>query len=989
MGDTRADIYYAKGKRRILIVDDELINREILKFILEEDYEPLTAEDGESALEIIRAYGEDLSLILLDLLMPGMHGLEVLQIMQDDPVMKKIPVIVLTADRQAEVESLRHGAVDFLVKPYPEREIILARVRRTIELSEDRQTIQSTERDPLTGLLNREFFFRYARQFDRLHTETETDAVVVDVNHFHIINERYGRTYSDGILRRIGEKLRETVSDAGGIVCRREADTFLVYCPHRENYTSILDNASVGLSGDTDNGNRVRLRMGVYAVADKTMEMERRFDRAKMAADTVRNNYLSNLAFFDKALHEKEIHTERLLEDFRSAIQNKQFRVFFQPKFNITAEVPVLASAEALVRWIHPELGFISPGDFIPIFEENGLIQQLDQYVWRETASRLCDWQQRLGISVPVSVNVSRVDMYDPDLVDTFQNLLTEHGITADDMLLEITESAYTEDAKQIINKVNRLRELGFKIEMDDFGTGYSSLNMISTLPIDALKLDMSFIRNAFQNGGDTRLIEMIIDIADYLQVPVIAEGVETEQQLNALKKMGCDLVQGYYFSKPVPPEEFERFIEEKKRRLSDAAAAEKEGIEHNTVSEDALHTSDTASSAKNDFLSKMSHELRTPMNTIIGLGNLALQKENLDADTRTYLEKIDADANRLLHLLNDILDMSSIESGRMILRQEKFSLKEMLDRISAAVMVQCSKKGLKYICNVGSGVSEHYIGDSGKLRQSLMHILSNAVKFTDAPGSVTLTVEQKTGFANQSAIHFTVKDTGVGINKDFIPKIFEPFTQEYNSLTDKYGGTGLGMAITKHLVELMNGTIEVKSEKGTGSTFTAVVTLKDCTPPEENGADNPDGSDTICAKLEGKHILLAEDMLINAEIIRQLLSARQAETDHAENGKAAVALFNNSAIGHYDAILMDIRMPEMDGLEAAAAIRTSKRPDAESIPIIALSANAFDEDVQRSLQVGMNAHLAKPVEPDRLFRTLEDLIGKAEQGRREMTDQK
>ena len=214
------------------------------------------------------------------------------------------------------------------------------------------------------------------------------------------------------------------------------------------------------------------------------------------------------------------------------------------------------------MRWIHPELGFISPGDFIPIFEENGLIQQLDQYVWRETASRLCDWQQRLGISVPVSVNVSRVDMYDPDLVDTFQNLLTEHGITADDMLLEITESAYTEDAKQIINKVNRLRELGFKIEMDDFGTGYSSLNMISTLPIDALKLDMSFIRNAFQNGGDTRLIEMIIDIADYLQVPVIAEGVETEQQLNALKKMGCDLVQGYYFSKPVPPEEFERFIE-------------------------------------------------------------------------------------------------------------------------------------------------------------------------------------------------------------------------------------------------------------------------------------------------------------------------------------------------------------------------------------------------------------------------------------------
>jgi len=204
---------------------------------------------------------------------------------------------------------------------------------------------------------------------------------------------------------------------------------------------------------------------------------------------------------------------------------------------------------------------------FIPLFEENGLIQQLDLYVWREAAAQIRDWKERLGVSVPVSVNVSRIDMYDPNLISTFQELLEENALRPDELLLEITESAYTQDSAQIISTVNRLRDLGFRIEMDDFGTGYSSLNMISSLPIDALKLDMKFIRNAFRDGRDTRLIEVIIDIADYLSVPVIAEGVETLEQLNALRAMGCDMVQGYYFSKPVPAPEYEAFITQRRRQ--------------------------------------------------------------------------------------------------------------------------------------------------------------------------------------------------------------------------------------------------------------------------------------------------------------------------------------------------------------------------------------------------------------------------------------
>ena len=552
----------ANGRRLILIVDDEMINRELLGAVLSTDYELIFAGNGREALEKIRENKDLLSLVLLDLLMPEMSGTEVLRILREDKELQKIPVIVLTADQNAEIESLDLGAIDFLPKPYPQAGVILARARRTIELSEDRDIIQSTERDPLTGLYNREYFYRYAEQFDQYHRELEMDAIVVDVNHFHMINERFGNAYGDEVLRRIGEGLREAVADTGGIVCRREADVFMAYCPHGKDYRTILEKASVGLTEGSGGSSRVRLRMGVYPAVDKSLDIERRFDRAKTASDTVRNSFTRTIGQYDATLHERELYAEQLIEDFHKAIEEKQFRVFYQPKFDVRPEIPVLASAEALVRWQHPKLGMISPGVFIPLFEDNGLIRELDNYVWRTAAEQIRDWRERLGFAVPVSVNVSRIDMYDPHLLETLCSLVREKGLDEGDLLLEITESAYTQDSDQIIETVNALRGKGFRIEMDDFGTGYSSLNMISTLPIDALKLDMHFIRNAFREGKDTRMLEVIIDIADYLSVPVIAEGVETAEQLAALRAMGCDLVQGYYFSRPVPAEEYARFLE-------------------------------------------------------------------------------------------------------------------------------------------------------------------------------------------------------------------------------------------------------------------------------------------------------------------------------------------------------------------------------------------------------------------------------------------
>ena len=539
----------------------------------------------------------------------------------------------------------------------------------------------------------------------------------------------------------------------------------------------------------------------------------------------------------------------------------------------------------------------------------------------------------------------------------------------------------------------------------------------------------------------------------------------------------------------------------------SDMTKIQRAQFAKNEQLRNALEIANQANVAKTTFLSAMSHEIRTPMNAIIGLDTIALKEPDLPDKVREYLEKIGASARHLLGIINDILDMSRIESGRMILKHEEFSFGGMLEQINTMVASQCRDKGLHYDCTIRGRVDDFYIGDEMKLKQVLINILGNAIKFTPSGGNITFRVERVANFEDKSTLRFVVTDTGIGIDKDYLTKIFEPFSQEDSGTSNAYGGTGLGMAITKNIVETMNGNISVKSDKGVGSEFTVNVTLRnspksfdsvkgkkievgdldvlivdddpiacehaklvleevgisadvsltgreavekvrlrrarhelynilliDLRMPDENGIEvtrrvrdiignesaiiiltsyswddvieeamaagvdrfmaKPLFASTVVkefhqalemktlnepekklAELEGRRILMAEDMPVNAEIMIMVLSMRGMQVEHAPNGLDAVNAFAASELNHFDAVLMDIRMPKMDGLKATEAIRALDRPDAKTVPIIAMTANAFDEDVQRSLQAGMNAHLSKPVEPEHLFRTLQELI--------------
>ncbi len=393
-----------------------------------------------------------------------------------------------------------------------------------------------------------------------------------------------------------------------------------------------------------------------------------------------------------------------------------------------------------------------------------------------------------------------------------------------------------------------------------------------------------------------------------------------------------------------------------------------------NAILKDALMQARQANEAKNMFLANMSHDIRTPMNAIVGFSTLLENEAENPEKVRQYAKRITSSSRHLLGLINDVLDMSRIESGKMALNVTALSTGEFLEELNTIILPQARKKGQSFKIDVREDVPERITGDQLRLEQVLINLLTNAVKYTPEGGNIKLSI-MRMGISSTGYVHlrFVVTDDGIGMSEEFQKTIFDPFTREINSLTNKVQGTGLGMAITRNLVELMGGTIGVRSRKGTGSTFT--VDLEFAVPAQADMPERKPAAVETERCLVGKRILAAEDNELNAEILGEVLKLEGVNYDLAQDGQEAVDKFVSSPPGWYDMILLDIQMPRMNGYEAAMAIRASGRPDARSIPIAAMTANAFTEDVQRAISSGMDEHISKPIDIAALHETFKRLM--------------
>lgn len=546
-------------KRKVLIVEDNKTNLAILNEILSSEYRVIQAENGQEALDVLAKEKGEISLILLDIVMPVMDGYTFLSIVKAEPSYELIPVIVATQSdsEEDEVEALSHGAADFVTKPY-RPQIILQRIANLIKLRETAAMVNQVQYDRLTGLYSKEFFYQRIRETLIQNPNKVYDIVCSDIENFKLINDVFGTAAGDRMLCGIADFYISTT--AGAAICGRlGADQFGCFIESRAPYTKGYFVNALNTVRELTNAKNVIMKWGIYSVEERSLSVEKMCDRALLAAQSIKGQYGKIFAVYDDELRGKLLREQAITDEMDDALAAGQFEIYFQPQYRISDES--LSGAEALVRWNHPKWGLQLPARFIPLFEKNGFITQLDRFVWQKVCSTIKEWDRKGYLPIPVSVNVSRADIYNADLVDILLETIKSYGVDSSRIPLEITESAYTENPSQIIETVELLKTHGFVIEMDDFGSGYSSLNMLNQMPLDNLKLDMQFIRSETAKPLERGIMHFIMEFARSMDLRVVAEGVETPAQLERLRAVGCNYAQGYYFARPMPCESFEKLL--------------------------------------------------------------------------------------------------------------------------------------------------------------------------------------------------------------------------------------------------------------------------------------------------------------------------------------------------------------------------------------------------------------------------------------------
>ena len=542
-------------KKTILIVEDNDMNREILHDLLSDDFNVLLANNGLTGLKILEENYRTLSMILLDIYMPECNGFDFLERKWENAEFRAIPVIVMTASNtvEDEIRCLKLGASDFLSKPY-NTEVMKNRIRSLIHLRETSSILNLLEKDTLTGLLSKEFYLHQVNNLLAKTPDEKYDLICSDIENFRRLNDRYGETKCDQFLSYLAKRLSSLLPDIV-LAGRVGVDVFAFLIKHKNGdwAEDLLKNI---VEEDTFPG--VQLKYGLLPLVDTTLSATSLVNNATSAIKEIKGHYNTHLAVFDETFQKKLLRTHLIEEGMFDALKNKEFKVYYQPKHSVKDDT--IVGAEALVRWEHPKLGFITPNVFIPIFEKNGFISELDYYVWEAVCKEIRNCLDIGFAIVPISVNVSRNDFDNPNMAGRLINLVDKYRIDHSLFHIELTESASMDNLESICATCKKLHDAGFIIELDDFGSGYSALSSISLLNVDIMKLDVSLIHNASETKNYS-LLRYAIQLAESMKLKTVAEGVEIEEQAMALRVLGCDYIQGYYYSKPLKREEFEPYL--------------------------------------------------------------------------------------------------------------------------------------------------------------------------------------------------------------------------------------------------------------------------------------------------------------------------------------------------------------------------------------------------------------------------------------------
>ncbi|MBE5794735.1 MAG: EAL domain-containing protein [Clostridiales bacterium] len=545
---------------------------QMMKNALSNEFIIVEPHDAQSAMKVLTEetpYG----MLLLNLIPPCTDGWSVLETMQREQLLTQYPVLVLTDshDEESRKRALEMGASDVLLS-LMEPHLAIKRIHNLLRMvqldafakssiAQVRQLERQSEKariaevDGLTGLSTLAAFCHKVTEIVKDRPAGSYVIVRWDIDRFKIYKDIYGANGGDDLIRYIGQRYQERPE---WYSCHAGTDHFIHLVPIALFNPDETSQTIQDWLNSSKNKYTFVPRIGVYVVDDPELDANIMCDRAQLALLTLKGNYQKNIAYYDHSIRKKLREEQELIGDMEVALADGQFHVYLQPQYNHSDGS--IVGAEALVRWFHPTKGLIPPGAFIPVFERNGFINKLDTYMWEQVCSLLRRWIDQGRDVVPISVNISRVDIADSSLLVTLNNIVEKYRIPEALLRLEITESAYMDNPEQLITMVNRLRERGFLVEMDDFGSGYSSLNMLKNVPVDVLKLDMKFLSSIDERGGN--ILNSVVRMAHWLDLPVIAEGVETLAQADYLHSVGCQVMQGYYYARPMPVTQFEELME-------------------------------------------------------------------------------------------------------------------------------------------------------------------------------------------------------------------------------------------------------------------------------------------------------------------------------------------------------------------------------------------------------------------------------------------